>query len=98
MYNVIATIPREKPISNLRFSDKPKYDYRGLMIDSVRNFISVSEVKKIIDEASLVKINFLYWYLTDDHGWHLESKLYPNLTEVGSIQNALTNGLNYEEF
>lgn len=61
--------------------DAPRYAYRGLMLDCVRHFFTVDEVKKVIEQISLVKMNKLHWHLTDDQGWRIEIKAYPGLTE-----------------
>lgn len=64
--------------------DKPVLQYRGAMLDVVRHFFTVEEVKRYIDILSLHKINKFHWHLTDDQGWRIEIKKYPRLTEVGS--------------
>ncbi len=63
-------------------TDRPRYVHRGLSLDCARHFFSVAEVKKIIEEISLVKMNVLHWHLTDDQGWRIESKKFPELQEV----------------
>lgn len=64
--------------------DAPRFTWRGLMIDSVRHFQPVDELKRIIDAMALHKLNVLHWHLTDDQGWRLEIKKYPKLTSVGA--------------
>lgn len=63
--------------------DKPEYSYRGLMIDVVRHFFTVDEVKRQIDLAAQYKINKVHLHLSDDQGWRLEIKKYPDLTLIG---------------
>lgn len=65
-------------------SDRPRFGYRGLMIDPCRYFVPLDELKKIVDMASRLKINTLHLHLTEDNGWRLEIKRYPRLTEVGA--------------
>ena len=60
--------------------DTPRFKWRGLMIDSVRHFQSVEEIKRIIDGMASQKLNVLQWHLTDDQGWRLEIRAYPDLT------------------
>lgn len=62
--------------------DSPKMGYRGLSLDCVRHFWNVSEVKMIINQMSLVKMNVLHWHLTDDQGFRIEIKQFPELTAV----------------
>lgn len=64
--------------------DKPRFKWRGLMIDSARHFQTPAEIRKIIDGMASQKLNILQWHLTDDQGWRLEIKAYPKLTEVGA--------------
>jgi len=64
--------------------DEPRFEYRGMMLDPCRHFVSVEHIKKYIDVLSLFKINRMHWHLTDDQGWRIEIKKYPKLTEIGS--------------
>lgn len=64
--------------------DYPRFGYRGLMIDAVRCFYPVEDLRKMIDMASRLKINNVHLHLTDDNGWRLEIKKYPRLTDVGA--------------
>lgn len=59
--------------------DAPKYAHRALHLDCARHYFPVNEVKRIIEEISLAKMNVLHWHLTDDQGWRIESKKYPAL-------------------
>ncbi|NBB22027.1 family 20 glycosylhydrolase [Runella sp. CRIBMP] len=64
--------------------DRPRYAYRGLMLDAARYFYPVSFIKKYIDLIALHKMNTFHWHLTDDQGWRIEIKKYPKLTEIGA--------------
>lgn len=64
-------------------NDKPEYGYRGLMIDVARHFFTPDEIKRQIDLASQYKINRVHLHLSDDQGWRLEIKKYPDLTSIG---------------
>lgn len=63
--------------------DFPKYNYRGMMLDVSRHFFDVKDVKRLIDLISLYKINKLHLHLSDDQGWRIEIKSWPNLTKIG---------------
>lgn len=67
-----------------KISDKPLYSWRGLHLDESRHFFGAATVKKFIDFMALYKLNRFHWHLTDDHGWRIEIKKYPLLTEIGS--------------
>lgn len=67
-----------------QIKDSPRFAYRGMQLDVARNFQSVKSVIKLIDIMALYKLNKLHLHLTDDEGWRLESKILPELTEVGA--------------
>lgn len=52
--------------------DWPQYSYRGLMIDVARSFLTVEEMKQIIDAAAWVKVSGLHLHLSDDQGWRIK--------------------------
>lgn len=60
--------------------DKPRFAYRGMMLDVSRNFFPPDYIKKLLNVLSLYKINTFHWHLTDGPGWRLEIKKYPELT------------------
>lgn len=68
--------------------DAPRFGYRGMHLDVARHFFSVEEVKRYLDVMAMHKLNRFHWHLTDDQGWRIEIKRYPELTTVGSIRKA----------
>lgn len=64
--------------------DKPRFGYRGAMLDVGRYFFRPDEVKRFIDLMAHYKLNILHWHLTEDAGWRIEIKKYPLLTEIGA--------------
>jgi hexosaminidase len=66
-----------------RIVDRPRFAYRGAMLDLARHFFSVDEIKSWVDSLVQFKINHLHLHLTDDQGWRLEIPGRPALTEVG---------------
>ena len=64
--------------------DRPRFPWRGLMLDCSRNFFTVDFIKKLLDALSLHHVSVFHWHLTDDQGWRLPVKRYPLLTEIGS--------------
>ena len=60
-------------------SDAPRYRHRGLSLDCVRHFFPIEEVYKIVEEMSLVKMNSLHWVLSNDQGYRIESRVFPEL-------------------
>lgn len=71
-------------IPTVTIVDKPRFGYRGVMIDVARYFIPKRELLRIIDCMAMLKLNTLHFHLTDDNGWRIEIKKYPLLTEIGS--------------
>jgi len=63
--------------------DFPAYGYRGSMLDVARHFFTVDEVKRLIDQLAYYKFNVLHLHLSDDQGWRIEIKSWPNLTAHG---------------
>ena len=68
-------------------NDAPRFSYRGLHLDESRHFFGMDQVKKYIDIMEVHKLNTLHWHLTDDQGWRIEIKKYPELTEIGSVRS-----------
>jgi hexosaminidase len=64
-------------------ADNPEYKYRGAMLDVSRHFFAVDDVKRFIDLISYYKMNVLHLHLSDDQGWRIEIKSWPELTAIG---------------
>ena len=71
-------------IPYVSITDKPRFGWRGLMLDVSRHFFTKEEVKRYIDDMVHYKYNVLHLHLTDDQGWRIEIKALPRLTEVGA--------------
>lgn len=63
--------------------DIPEYAYRGAMLDVSRHFFDLEDVKRLIDLMAAYKMNTLHLHLSDDQGWRIEIKSWPELTETG---------------
>jgi len=63
--------------------DYPQFAYRGAMLDVTRHFFKKEDVKKYIDMIAMYKLNVLHLHLSDDQGWRIEIKSWPNLTTYG---------------
>ena len=68
-----------------QITDTPRFAWRGQMFDVARHFFSKEDVKKFIDDMVEYKYNILHFHLTDDEGWRIEIKSYPNLTKKGAF-------------
>lgn len=70
--------------------DRPRFGWRGSLLDVSRHFATVEEIKQHIDLLALHKLNVLHLHLVDDQGWRVEIKKYPRLTEVGAWRQTTT--------
>jgi hexosaminidase len=70
-------------VPSVTIEDAPGFEYRGMHLDVSRNFQSVETVKRLLDIMAFYKLNKFHFHLTDDEGWRLEIKAFPELTEVG---------------
>lgn len=73
----------EAEIACCVITDKPRFTHRAMMLDVARHFFPVEDVKHLIDLMALYKFNKLHLHLTDDQGWRIEIKSWPNLTAHG---------------
>ena len=71
-------------VPEIAITDKPRFGWRGLMLDVSRHFFTVEQVKDFIDNMVRYKYNLLHLHLTDDQGWRLQINALPKLTEVGA--------------
>lgn len=72
--------------------DKARFEYRGMHLDVGRHYEPVAFIKKYIDYLALHKLNVFHWHLTEDQGWRIEIKKYPELTSIGSKRNGTLIG------
>ncbi|MCX2678392.1 beta-N-acetylhexosaminidase [Galbibacter sp. EGI 63066] len=82
----------ELTIPAVEIEDNPEFKYRGMHLDVARHFFPVDFVKKYIDLIAMHKMNKFHWHLTEDQGWRIEIKKYPELTEVGGYRNGTIVG------
>ena len=71
-------------IPSCTIEDHPRFIWRGMMLDTSRNFFSISYIKKFIDRMAQHKLNRFHWHLTDDEAWRIQIKQYPLLTQIGA--------------
>jgi hexosaminidase len=71
-------------IAGVHIEDRPRFPWRGLMLDVCRHWMPVEVVKRNLDAMAAVKLNVLHWHLSEDQGFRVESKRYPRLHQMGS--------------
>ncbi|KAJ2942713.1 hypothetical protein O0L34_g2183 [Tuta absoluta] len=71
-------------VRDVSISDKPAYPYRGILLDTSRNYFSVQSIKKTIDAMAAVKLNTFHWHITDSHSFPFVSERRPSLSRLGA--------------
>jgi hexosaminidase len=71
-------------LNGVDIEDEPRFAWRGIQLDVARHFFPKAFILKLIDIASLHKLNVLHLHLTDDQGWRVQVDAYPRLTEIGA--------------
>ncbi|TZF82825.1 family 20 glycosylhydrolase [Pedobacter sp. BS3] len=89
IYQLLPVMKKGETVKSLavpavEITDKPRFGWRGAMLDVGRYFYPVDFIKKYIDYLAMHKMNVFHWHLTEDHGWRIEIKKYPRLTSVGA--------------
>ena len=81
---LVRITPRGFTVPAVTIDDKPRFPWRGLMIDSGRHFIPLPVIERNLDAMEAVKLNVFHWHLSDDQGFRVESKVFPLLQQKGS--------------
>src|SRR5215467_4257634 len=81
---LVQMTPEGFAVPAVSIQDKPRFPWRGLLIDSSRHFTPVDVIKRNLDGMAAVKLNVFHWHLTDYQGFRVESKRFPKLQEMGS--------------
>jgi hexosaminidase len=68
----------------VRIVDRPRFPWRGLLIDVARHWIPPDVIRRNLDAMAAVKLNVLHWHLTEDQGFRVESRVAPRLHQQGS--------------
>lgn len=74
--------------------DWPEFPYRGMHLDPCRHFMDIDSVKIYIDMLAMHNMNQFHFHLSEDQGWRIEIKKYPELTKVGAYRNGTVIGRN----
>jgi hexosaminidase len=69
---------------SVQIEDKPRFPWRGLLIDVCRHWEPVEVIKRNLDGMAAVKLNVFHWHLSEDQGFRVESKVFPKLHGLGS--------------
>ncbi len=78
---LLTKSPTGYSIAHCDITDWPDLSIRGLMNDVGRNYMPIELIKKEIDAMAMLKYNVYHFHLTENEGWRLESKLYPEINK-----------------
>jgi hexosaminidase len=81
---LVEITPDGFAVPGVAIQDKPRFPWRGLMIDVSRHFIPLEVLKRNLDGMAAVKLNVFHWHLSDNQGFRVESKKFPKLQGLGS--------------
>ncbi len=84
LLQLIPPVQRDLKIPCCLIEDSPRFRWRGMHLDVSRHFFPVEFIKSYIDVLAMHKLNVFHWHLTDDQGWRIEIKKYPELTRKGA--------------
>lgn len=103
VFTLVQMIPLKKGKEDVSFrmdswviEDSPHFKHRGLLLDCGRHFMSTEKIKETLLTMAMYKMNVFHWHLTEDQGWRIEIKKYPQLTEIGAYRKV--NDQNYGGF
>ena len=92
-------VEERKPVTGINWrlaclviTDRPRFRWRGFMLDEGRHFHGKETVLLTLDLMALQKLNVFHWHLTEDQGWRIEIKKYPKLTGIGSRRAGTSYG------
>ncbi|GAB1600901.1 uncharacterized protein LOC115210690 [Argonauta hians] len=88
----LLSLHKDGRVAEVQIVDAPRYEYRGLHVDVVRNFHGKQEMFKLIDGIVMYKMNKLHLHLTDDEGWRIEIPGLEEMTSVGGYRGHKTSG------
>ena len=88
----LSTLNSQLPCGTIR--DYPNFPYRGMHLDPCRHFMDLDSVKIYLDMMALHNMNQFHFHLSEDQGWRIEIKKYPELTEIGAWRNGTVVGRN----
>jgi len=88
--HLVQATPTGYAVPFISIQDKPRFPWRGLMVDVGRHFIPLDSLRRTLDGMEAVQLNVFHWHLSDNQGFRVESKKFPKLQSEGSDGNFYT--------
>lgn len=83
----LSQIIKDNKIPHAIIKDEPLLEYRGIMIDSARHFLSTAAIKRVIESMPLSKLNILHWHIVDDESFPIKLGSHPELSQYGKYSS-----------
>lgn len=74
-------------MATARIKDRPKFQHRGLLVDTARNFIPITDLERTIDGMAASKLNVFHWHATDSQSFPLHLPSVPLLSRFGAYSS-----------
>lgn len=68
-------------IALCKINDWPDFQIRGFTNDVGRNYMPMELITQELDSLAGLKMNVYHFHCTENEGWRLESKIYPQLND-----------------
>jgi len=81
---LVEAAPAGFTVPAVIIEDRPRFPWRGLLLDVCRHFMPLAVVRRNLDAMAALKMNVLHWHLTEDQGFRVESRKFPRLHQMGS--------------
>ncbi len=82
--HLVQATPTGYAVPAVSIQDKPRFPWRGLMVDVSRHFMPLDSLRRTLDGMEAVQLNVFHWHLSDNQGFRVESKKFPRLQSQGS--------------
>jgi hexosaminidase len=65
-------------------TDKPRYNFRAVMIDTARHWYNVEVILQHLDAMAYAKMNVMHWHVVDSDAFPFQSTTFPEMSMTGA--------------